>query len=73
MGNKKLILAGNHDQFQNFIREMDLDRKDCIYGNTWQAIAGLRINREDLHIVGTFWDDVAYPDELYQCALGALR
>lgn len=48
-----LVLAGNINQYNKFVRENNC-REKCIYARTKDAIRGLRM--KEIEVVGTFWD-----------------
>lgn len=49
------ILAGNHQQFREFIFENDLDTKDFKYIDSSIPLAGYRFT--GYKIIGTFYED----------------
>ncbi len=65
-----LVLAGNFEQAQNYIRDNREDGNEYYYANGSQAIYGRRYDK--FEVVGTFWqkEDAG---ELYRFAKTNLR
>ena len=51
---KIIILAGNFEQFKNYVDSQDRNHQDFVYCSSIEAILG--IDAEKIITVGTFWN-----------------
>jgi hypothetical protein len=53
---KLIILAGNHIEYLNWLKENDINPEETIYGSNEKTIKS--VNASEVITVGSFWDRI---------------
>ena len=57
----KIVIAGNHAQYKNWIRENGFPERDYRYVSENEHIMGLELAESDIVKVGSYWDSKIDP------------